>query len=451
MIDINETIDRIGVRRLAILVIGLCFCMMMCDGYDFVALSVAAPAILRHWHVLPSAMGLVFSITFIGLLVGSLFYGWLGDRLGRRFTIILGTCNFGIPVLLIVWATNVPELAILRFIAGIGMGGVVPIAYTLVSDYAPRRLRSTVTVVTNAGYSLGGVATGLVAAAVIPTYGWQSLFAIGACASLVMGAVLAIWLPESPRYLAITDPASAKLRRLVERLIPNEPVPANAVFVPGDAQETQSKPGAGTFSQLFSGPRAPATIFLWLLFICDALGFFFLASWLPVVMERQGISPAVASLTQSLFTFTGMIGGFTIMRFIDRAGPIVVLALPIIGAPLEILMGMHNASQPLLLFAVAGAGICLSGVHYAVYGIAVRFYPASIRGRGISSATVFGRAGGIVAPYLGGFFLSAHMPLQQLMIIAALPCIPTAFVIFGLGRLYSRHFTETPQLQPSPA
>jgi AAHS family 4-hydroxybenzoate transporter-like MFS transporter len=124
MIDINETIDRIGVRRLTILVIGLCFCMMMCDGYDFVALSVAAPAILRHWHVLPSAMGLVFSITFIGLLVGSLFYGWLGDRLGRRFTIILGTCNFGIPVLLTVWASNVPELAILRFIAGIGMGAV---------------------------------------------------------------------------------------------------------------------------------------------------------------------------------------------------------------------------------------------------------------------------------------------------------------------------------------
>ena len=108
MIDINETIDRVGVRRLAILVIALCFCMMMCDGYDFVALSVAAPAILRNWHVLPSAMGLVFSITFIGLLVGSLFYGWLGDRLGRRFTIILGTCNFGIPVLLTIFANNIP-------------------------------------------------------------------------------------------------------------------------------------------------------------------------------------------------------------------------------------------------------------------------------------------------------------------------------------------------------
>jgi AAHS family 4-hydroxybenzoate transporter-like MFS transporter len=446
MIDINETIDRVGVRRLAILVIALCFCMMMCDGYDFVALSVAAPAILRNWHVLPSAMGLVFSITFIGLLVGSLFYGWLGDRLGRRFTIILGTCNFGIPVLLTVFASNVPELAVVRFIAGVGMGGVVPIAYTLVSDYAPRRSRSTVTVITNAGYSLGGVITGLVAAVVIPHFGWQSLFAIGACASLAMGVVLAFWLPESPRYLALNNPTSPKLRRLVQRLIPNEPIGTDVVFVAGDAQEKQGKSGAGTFAQLFSGPRAAATIFLWLLFICDALAFFFLASWLPVVMERQGVAPAIASLTQSLFTFTGMIGGLTIMRFIDRFGPISVLALPIIGAPFEILMGMHGAPLPLILTAVAGAGICLSGVHYAVYGIAVRFYPASIRGRGVSSATVWGRAGGILAPFVGGFFLSTHMPLQQLMIIAAIPCIPTALVVLGLGSLYSKYFAEKPEV-----
>jgi MFS family permease len=107
---------------------------------------------------------------------------------------------------------------------------------------------------------------------------------------------------------------------------------------------------------------------------------------------------------------------------------------------------MHGAPLPLILTAVAGAGICLSGVHYAVYGIAVRFYPASIRGRGISSATVWGRAGGILAPFAGGFFLSTHMPLQQLMIIAAVPCIPTALVVLGLGRLYSKHFADTPEI-----
>jgi MFS transporter, AAHS family, 4-hydroxybenzoate transporter len=451
IIDINETIERIGVRRLAVLVIALCFCMMICDGYDFVALSVAVPSILRHWHVQPKAMGVVFSVTFIGLLVGSLFYGWLGDRFGRKFTIVFGTCNFGIPVLLTVWAGNVEQLAVLRFIAGIGMGGIVPIAYTLVSDYAPRRMRSTVTVITNVGYSVGGVLTGFVAAAAVARLGWQSLFAVGAGMSLVIAVVLAFLLPESPRYLALNDPTSSKLRRLVQRLVPETAIAPDAVFVPGDVQEQQRKGEANNILQLFHGPRAPATILLWVLFCSDSLGFFFLASWLPVVMERQGVAPAVASLTQSLFVFAGMIGGFLIMRFIDQVGPIAVLVFPVLGAPLEIFMGTQGLSQPLLLTTVAGAGICLSGIHYAIYAIAVRFYPASVRGRGVSSATVWGRAGGIVAPYVGGYFLSTHMPLQQLMIIAALPCIVTALVSIGLGRLYSRHFDVQAELQPSGA
>jgi AAHS family 4-hydroxybenzoate transporter-like MFS transporter len=451
-IDINAAIERAGVGRLAMAVIALCFCMMLADGYDFVALSVAVPAILRDWHVTPKDMGLVFSVTFFGLLVGSLFYGWMGDRFGRKFTIVFGTFNFGIPVLLTVWASNVEQLAILRFIGGIGMGGIVPIAYTLVSDYAPRRLRSTVTVITNSGYSTGGVLTGLVAAPLIPYFGWQSLFGIGAGLSLVMAFVLIALLPESPRYLVRKAPASPELRRIAGRLLRNQPIAADAVFVAGDPQENQNKAGADNLAQLFHGPRAAATILLWLFFACDALGFFFLASWLPVVMEAQGIAPSTASLTQSLFVFTGMIGGFLIMRFLDRIGPIAVVALPVIGAPLEIIMGIRGLAESLVLATVAGAGICLSGIHYAVYAVVVRFYPASIRGRGVSAATVWGRAGGIVAPYVGGYFLAAHMPLQQLMIIAALPCIATALVGIGLGRLYRRHFevAAEPQAQPSP-
>ncbi len=161
-IDVNATIERVGVGRLAIFVIALGFCMMISDGFDFTAMSVATPAILRDWHIGPKDMGVVFSVTFFGLLVGSLFYGWMADRFGRKFTIVFGTFNFGIPVLLTIWAANVEQLMVLRFIGGIGMGGIVPIAYTLVSDYAPRRMRSTVTVITNSGYNVGGVLSGLV-------------------------------------------------------------------------------------------------------------------------------------------------------------------------------------------------------------------------------------------------------------------------------------------------
>ncbi len=439
-IDVNAAIERVGVGRLAIFVIALGFCMMISDGYDFTALSVATPAILRDWHIQPKDMGAVFSVTFFGLLVGSLFYGWMADRFGRKFTIVFGTFNFGLPVLLTLWAQNVQELMVLRFIGGIGMGGIVPIAYTLVSDYAPRRMRSTVTVLTNAGYNVGGVLTGLVGASAISVYGWRSLFAVGAGLSLVMAFVLIAFLPESPLYLVRRDPASPKLRRLFARLAPGERVDPDATFVARDPQDGMSRAGENNIFQLFHGPRKTATILLWLLFASDALGFFFLASWLPLVMEGQGVAPSTASLTQSLFVFAGMIGGFTIMRFLDRIGPVAVVAFPVIGGPLEIVMGTPGLPEPLLLATVAGAGICLSGIHFAVYAIVVRFYPASIRGRGVSSATVWGRAGGIVAPYVGGYFLSAHMPLQHLMMIAAAPCILTAILGIALGRLYRRHF-----------
>jgi MFS transporter, AAHS family, 4-hydroxybenzoate transporter len=439
-IDINAVIERKGVGRLAVFVIVLCFMMMMSDGYDFGALAVATPAILREWHIQPKEMGLVFSVTFFGLLVGSLFYGWVGDRFGRRFTIIFGTFNFGLPVLLTVWASNVEELMALRFIGGVGMGGIVPVAYTLVSEFAPRRARSTVTVITNAGYSVGAAITGLVAAWLVSRLGWQSLFAVGAAMSLTMAVVLIALLPESPLFLALRNPTSPKLPALAQRLLGDERIAPDARFVAHDPQEAQSKPGGDNVLQLFHGPRATATALLWLLFVCDSLGFFFLASWLPVVMEQAGVAPYVASLTQSLFVFAGMIGGFGVMRFIDRLGPIAVVVLPVVGGPLEILMGTPGLPHPALLAMVAGAGICLSGIHYAVYAIVVRFYPPSIRGRGVSSATVCGRAGGIVAPYVGGYFLSMHMPLQELMVIAASPCIVTAVVGIALGRVYRRHF-----------
>ncbi|HUB96039.1 MAG TPA: MFS transporter [Stellaceae bacterium] len=439
-IDVNEAIERVGIGRLAIIAMALCFCMMLADGYDFASLAVATPAILREWHLQPKDMGLVFSVTFFGLLVGSLFYGWLGDRFGRKFTIVFGTFNFGLPVLGILWASNTYELMVLRFLGGIGMGGIVPIAYTLVSEYAPRRLRSSVVVITQVGYTLGAALTGLVAAPAIPVYGWQFLFALGAGASLVMGFLLMIALPESPLFLALRRPSSPKLLGLVRRLLPGERIEPDARFIATDPQDRQSQPGKETVKALFHGPRAAATSLIWVLFICDSLGFFFLASWLPVVMEDVGVSHSTASLAQSLFGFAGMIGGFGIMRFLDKIGPVSVVVLPVLGAPFELLMGAPGLPIPAVMAAVAGAGICLSGIHYAVYGIVVRFYPPSIRGRGVSAATVWGRAGGIIAPYVGGYFLSAHMPLEHLMMVAASPCIATAVVGIALGFLYRRHF-----------
>ncbi len=447
-IDVNAAIERIGLRRLGVFVVALCFLMMLADGYDFGTLSLAAPSILREWRVPPKQLGGVFSITFVGLLVGSLIYGWIADRFGRRFTIILGTFNFAVPILLTIWTTDLGQLAALRFLGGVGMGGIVPIAYTLVSEYAPRRLRSTVTVITNAGFNIGAAAGGLVAAAAIPAHGWRSLYIIGAAFSFAMLLVLIVYLPESPFYLAVKKPNSPGLRALVRRLLSEGEVAEDARIVAVDPSEDDGTIGRAGFRRLFAGRRAYATILLWLLFVADALGFFFLASWLPVVMEAAGVDSGTASLMASLFVFAGIVGGFLIMRFLDRTGPIAFIALPIIGGPAEIVMGLHALPEPLLLAVVALAGACLAGIHMAVYAIAVRFYPPTIRGIGMSMATVFGRAGGIIAPYVGGYLLSAHMPLPQLMIVAALPCLATTLIGIGLGVLDRRTF-KAPHTVPA--
>jgi AAHS family 4-hydroxybenzoate transporter-like MFS transporter len=442
-LDINAAIERRGLTRLSIFVLILAFLMMMADGYDFGTLTTAANSILKEWKISRTELGAVFSITFIGLLVGSLIYGWIADFFGRRLTIIFGVFNFAIPILLTIWATNVTQLSILRFIGGVGMGGIVPIAYTLVSEYAPRRSRSTVTVLTNAGYNLAAALGGLIAAWTIPVYGWQSVYVIGAVFSFVMAGAMILWLPDSILFLIQKRPNSPQLHRLAERLL-GEPVAPDTQLIAIDPQD-EKKPvvrasGFDGLIRLFSGSRAWATTLLWLLFISDSLGFFFLASWLPVVMHDGGVDPATALRMSSLFVFAGLIGGFLVMRPLDRVGPIAFIALPIIGGPAELVMGIHGLPQIWLLVAIAIAGICLAGIHMAVYAIAVRFYPPTIRGLGLSSATVWGRAGGIIAPFVGGYLLDMHMPLQELMAWAALPCLTTTLIGIGLGMLYTRHF-----------
>jgi len=351
---------------------------------------------------------------------------------------------------LTIWTTNITELTILRFIGGVGMGGIVPIAYTLVSEYAPRRARSTVTVITNAGYNLAAAAGGLIASWTIPAYGWQSVYVIGAIFSAIMAAVMILWMPDSILFLIQKRPNSPQLRRLAERLM-GQPVPADTQLIAVDPQDETKKikeaAGFEGFVRLFnSSSRAWATTLLWLLFISDSLGFFFLASWLPVVMKDAGVDSATALRMSSLFVFAGLIGGFAIMRPLDKVGPIAFIVLPIVGGVAELVMGVHGLAQTWLLVAIAIAGICLAGIHMAVYAIAVRFYPPAIRGVGVSSATVWGRAGGIIAPFVGGVLLDVHMPMQQLMMWAALPCVTTTLIGIGLGVLYNRHFNA-----PAPA
>ena len=208
----------------------LCFLILFADGLDFSAANVAAPAILRAFHAEKSAMGFVFGWGYFGIFLGSLFFGWIGDRFGRKVGAISGVLAYSLPALATVFASSLDQLALLRFLAGLGIGGVIPNTIALLNETAPKRFRASFVMVAFLGYSAGIASTGLIAARFLPEFGWPVVFLAAGIAGTVLGIVLAFVLPESVRFLTLAAPDSPRLRILFARIAPESPVDAHARF-----------------------------------------------------------------------------------------------------------------------------------------------------------------------------------------------------------------------------
>lgn len=185
-VNVSELIERQKLGGFALLLIVWCFAIVLIDGYDQVAAAFAAPALIHAWHTDAAGFGRVFGVGLFGVLVGSLLLGFSGDRFGRRLTIIYGSIWFGMLTFLCSYASSVEQLTLLRFFAGVGMGGVVPNTVTLVSEYAPKARRATWVTLMFSGFSIGAGGGGAVASWLLPRYGWPVLFTVGGTAAVVV-------------------------------------------------------------------------------------------------------------------------------------------------------------------------------------------------------------------------------------------------------------------------
>src|SRR4051812_41621448 len=185
-IEVSEILDTPRVSRVAIRVTILCFLIMIADSYDVSALSFAVPDLIRQWHVDKIATGTVFSASLFGLMIGSVLFGFIGDRWGRRTAIIVGSVVFGVLTLATGLATSLNDMLVIRFLACLGLGGAVPNAVALTNEYSPKHARVTSIAVIFAGYALGGTLGGLISAQLIPIYGWPVIFYAGGAVSLAL-------------------------------------------------------------------------------------------------------------------------------------------------------------------------------------------------------------------------------------------------------------------------
>ena len=259
-IDVGAVLEESRLGRFHLLTVALCFLVVVVDGLDFGAGNVGAPAILKAFGAERSQMGLVFGWMYSGILLGSVVFGYVGDRFGRRVGAIAGVLTYTLPALATALAGSMPHLMLLRFVTGLGIGGVIPNVIALATENAPRRYRASLVVAVFLGYAAGSATVGQVAAWFIPVYGWSVVFLVAGGAGTILSLVLIAFLPGSVRWLALKKPASARLPRQVRLLAPQLEIGPMTRFVL--RQEMKSAPFR--LGLLFTGNQRQATPLLWL-------------------------------------------------------------------------------------------------------------------------------------------------------------------------------------------
>jgi AAHS family 4-hydroxybenzoate transporter-like MFS transporter len=333
-----------------------------------------------------------------------------------------------------VLATSVQSLTLLRFLAGIGIAGMLPVVVALNNEFAPRGFRATMVVMMFTGVTFGGGLPGLVAAKFIPTLGWHVLFWVGGLTAIVISLILAFTLPESVKYLALQPKRRDELVKTLTALQPDLTITADTQFVIG-GEENQPK---FKMSALFAGRLALLTPLFWVSNAICLMVFYFINQWMPTLLASNGIPVAHAAIATTLFQFGGTLAGLVIMRLLDRHGFIPVPVLFALGIPVVALIGLRGFPEAAVITLIAASGFCLLGLQFGNIASEANVYPTYIRTWGVGSCFAAGRVGSAFGPLTGGYLFAMHVPLQETMFIAAGPLVVGLIVSILIVPLYRK-------------
>jgi MFS transporter, AAHS family, 4-hydroxybenzoate transporter len=403
---------------------------MFIEGYDMQVVGYAAPVIIKAWHSDKAAFGVVFGAGLGGFMLGATLLGNLGDRFGRKRMIVAGSLLFGLFTLASAFAEDLTSLLTLRAIAGLGLGGSIPNAIALITEYAPARVRATRVGFMFIGYTTGSALGGVIAAQLMPNYGWQSVFVVGGVLPIILAAVLVFALPESVRFLMLkrgrTDLVFSLLRRLRPELDLRD---GTAISMP------DTKQNGPPVKQLFAGGRAAMTALLWLGFAANMVSLHFLTSWLPTVIADSGVPLTHAVIATALLQAGGAAGSLLVGVLLDRIGTLGIVAAFLVAAPCVASLGHVGTDETPLMALVAIAGMCIIGGQAGINALAGTLYPTHMRSTGTGWAFGIGRIGSILGPVIGGQLIAFGLPLGVLFVTAAAPILVSASALFFLGRL----------------
>lgn len=371
---------------------------VLMDGFDVQAMGFVAPAVIQAWGVSKASLGPVFGAGLLGMLVGSLALSVLADRVGRRPVMLGATLFFACGMLATTRVTTIGELEAIRFVTGLGLGAIMPNAMALAGEHSAAANRVTMMMLVSCGFTGGAVLGGLVSAAIIPAFGWQSVFYVGGVFPLVLAALMVGGLPESGEFVA---------------------------------QRAAAKRASAPVTQLFQGGRTRTTLLLWAVNFLNLINLYFLANWLPTIATSAGMSMSSAVLLGTMLQVGGVIGTVAMGPVIDRVGFRRVLVPVFVVAAVAIaLIGRVGLPAPVLFGVVTIAGLCIIGGQPAVNALAASYYPTSLRSTGIGWSLGIGRVGSILGPTLGGELVRREWSNASIFATVAVPAAVSAALVY---------------------
>lgn len=416
-IDVHKLSDDATFNRFHRGVLLWCALIIICDGYDLAVAGIALPSIMKDMGVTAQNAGFMVSAALFGMMFGAIFLGTIADRIGRRKAIAICIGLFSVFTAAAGFTGDPYTFSAMRFLAGLGIGGVMPNVVAQMTEYAPRKIRATMVTLMFSGYAVGGMLAALVGKGLIESYGWSSVFLAAGLPVLLIPFILNS-LPESMPFL-IREQRLDELKAIVARMEPAYRAD------PGDrfALPAKDLAGGAPIGKLFQEGRGFSTVMFWVAFFMCLFMVYALSSWLTKLMAGAGYSLGSALTFVLVLNFGAVIGavggGWLADCFHIKYVLIGMYAL----AAVSITLLGYKVPTAALFILVGLAGASTIGTQIVTYAYAGQFYPMAIRSTGIGWASGVGRSGAILAPIAIGTLVGMALPLEQNFMAIAIPAV----------------------------
>ena len=428
MSDLRQQVDQGPMRGFQWLAIAVCVMLNMIDGFDVLVMAFTASSVAAEWGLGGAELGMLLSAGLLGMALGSLLLAPWADRIGRRPLILLCLVLSGSGMVLSALSQSPLQLALLRGLTGVGIGGILASSNVIASEYASTRWRGLAVSLQSTGYALGATLGGLLAVWLLSHWGWRSVFLTGGLITFAAIALVLLWLPESLDFLLSKQPRNALQR--VNALAARLRQPSLSALPPAPLQLNSN---TGAVLRLIEPALLRSTLLIWLLFFLVMFGFYFIMSWTPKLLTSSGLS-VQQGVTGGVLLSIGGIFGATLLGLLSArfALPRVLAGFMLITAVMLLLFTGIGSSY----FAALGMGLLIglfsNGCVAGLYALSPLLYGASIRATGVGWAIGIGRGGAILSPTVAGLMLDGGWQPLELYGWFALVFVAAALLLLVL-------------------